>query len=59
VKRVTIEAGTTFGWGKYVGFEGLSIGIDHFGESAPAGVLQKKFGFVPEAVVEKINKHFV
>jgi transketolase len=59
VKRVTIEAGTTFGWGKYVGFEGLSIGIDHFGESAPAGVLQKKFGFVPEVVVEKINKHFV
>lgn len=58
VKRVSIEAASTYGWGKYVGFEGLSIGIDHFGESAPAGVLQKKFGFVPEAVVEKVNKHF-
>lgn len=58
IRRVSIEAATTYGWGKYVGFEGLSIGIDHFGESAPAPVLQKKFGFVPEAVVEKINKHF-
>jgi len=58
IKRVSIEAATTYGWGKYVGFEGLSIGIDHFGESAPAGVLQKKFGFVPETVVEKISKHF-
>ncbi|MBB6480683.1 transketolase [Spirochaeta isovalerica] len=57
-KRVSIEAATTYGWGKYVGFDGLAIGIDHFGESAPAGVLQKKFGFVPEAVVEKIKKHF-
>ena len=57
-KRVSIEAATTFGWGKYIGLEGLAIGIDHFGESAPASVLQKKFGFVPEAVVEKINKHF-
>jgi transketolase len=59
LKRVSIEAATTFGWGKYVGFDGLAIGIDHFGESAPAGVLQKKFGFVPEAVVEMINKHFI
>ena len=58
VKRVSIEAATTYGWGKYVGLEGLAIGLDHFGESAPASVLQKKFGFVPEAVVEKINKHF-
>jgi len=57
-KRVSIEAATTYGWGKYVGLEGLAIGIDHFGESAPASVLQKKFGFVPEAVVEKINSHF-
>ncbi len=57
-KRVSIEAATTYGWGKYVGLEGLSIGIDHFGESAPAAVLQKKFGFIPETVSEKITKHF-
>ncbi|MBI9097568.1 MAG: transketolase [Spirochaetaceae bacterium] len=57
-KRVSIEAATTYGWGKFVGFDGLAIGIDHFGESAPAGVLQKKFGFVPEAVVKKIKTHF-
>ena len=58
LKRVTLEAATTFGWGKYVGFQGLTIGIDHFGESAPAAVLEKKFGFVPESVVAKINAHF-
>jgi len=57
-KRVSIEAATTYGWGKYVGLEGLTIGLDHFGESAPASVLQKKFGFVPESVVEKIKKQF-
>lgn len=57
-KRVSIEAATTYGWGKYVGLEGLSIGLDHFGESAPASVLEKKFGFIPETVVEKIKKHF-
>lgn len=58
-KRVSIEAASTYGWGKYVGLEGLSIGLDHFGESAPANLLQKKFGFIPEAVVEKINRHFI
>ncbi len=57
-KRVSIEAATTYGWGKYVGLEGLSIGLDHYGESAPAAILQKKFGFDLESVVEKITKHF-
>jgi transketolase len=57
-KYVSIEAASTMGWGKYVGRCGLSIGIDHFGASAPYSVLAEKFGFTPEAVVEKIKAHF-
>jgi len=57
-KRVTIEAGTTFGWEKYAGTQGLTFGIDHFGESAPAKVLEEQFGFTPEKLVEKIKTHF-
>ena len=57
-KRVTVEAGTTFGWTKYAGDEGLTIGLDHFGASAPFTVLKEKFGFVPEAVAEKVAAHF-
>ena len=53
VPRIAIEAGVTDGWRKYVGLEGEVIGIDHFGESAPAGVLFKEFGFTVENVVAK------
>ncbi len=54
-KRVAIEAGTTFGWERYVGLDGLTIGIDHFGDSAPAGVLAEEYGFTPEAVAARIR----
>jgi transketolase len=57
-KRVSIEAGSTFGWRKFVGDEGLCIGIDHFGASAPYKVLADKFGFTPEKVFAKIKDHF-
>ena len=50
--RVAIEAGVTDFWRKYVGLEGGVVGIDSFGESAPAGVLFKHFGFTVEHVVE-------
>lgn len=53
VPRVAIEAGVTAMWHKYVGLEGAVIGIDTFGESAPAGVLFKHFGFTVENVVLK------
>jgi transketolase len=53
--RVSVEAGSTFGWGKYVS-QGWSFGLDHFGGSAPAGTLQKEFGFTPENLAEKIEK---
>jgi transketolase len=49
--RVSVEAGVTAGWREYVGDAGVSIGLNHFGASAAAGVLFKEFGFTPEAVV--------
>jgi transketolase len=54
-KRVVIEAGVTQAWYKYVGFEGKVIGLDRFGESAPAGLLFKEFGFTPENVVKTVE----
>ncbi len=51
--RVAIEAGVTDFWYKYVGLEGAVVGIDTFGESAPAPVLFKHFGFTVENVVAK------
>ncbi len=53
VPRVAIEAGVSAIWHKYVGLEGAVVGIDTFGESAPAGVLFKHFGFTVENVVAK------
>ena len=52
-KRISIEALSSFGWGKYVGFEGKSIGLDSFGASGPAKTLFEKFGFTVERVVEE------
>jgi transketolase len=52
---VSIEAASTFGWQRYTGRDGLNIGIDRFGASAPAGDLFAHFGFTPEAIVEKIT----
>jgi transketolase len=52
--KVSIEAGTTIGWERYVGPEGLSIGLDRFGASAPAEDLFRRFGFTAEAIVPRI-----
>ena len=52
--RVSIEAGTTFGWERYTGENGLNIGLDRFGASAPAGDLFKKFGFTADSIVPQI-----
>ena len=49
--RVSVEAGSTFGWERWVGSAGQSIGLDHFGASAPAEVLFEKFGFTVDRVV--------
>ncbi len=53
--RVAIEAGVTDFWRKYVGLEGAVVGIDRFGESAPASDLFKHFGFTPENVVKAVR----
>jgi len=50
-KRLAIEAGVTDGWYKYVGTKGKILGLNRFGESAPAGTLFKEFGFTVENVV--------
>jgi transketolase len=53
--RVAVEAGVTDGWRKYVGLEGAVVGIDRFGESAPAPELFKHFGFTPENVANAVR----
>ena len=53
--RIAVEAGSTDGWYKYVGLEGRVIGIDRFGESAPAGELFKYFGITADAVVQAVK----
>ncbi len=55
-KRVSVEAGSTMGWHKYVGSEGAVIGIDTFGASAPGNVCYEKFGFTVENVVATARK---
>ncbi len=52
-KRISIEAGSTMGWGKWTGNADNAIGIDHFGASAPASKLFSEFGFTVENIVSK------
>jgi transketolase len=54
-RRVSIEAGITLGWHKYVGDKGTAIGIDHFGASAPGNTLMEKFGITSKHVVEAVK----
>jgi transketolase len=56
ILRVSIEAGTTFGWERYTGLHGLRIGIDRFGASAPAGDLYEYFGLTADAVVRRVTE---
>ncbi len=51
----SLEAGVTFGWSDITGSDGLNIGFDRFGASAPAGVLAEQFGFTPDAVAAAIE----
>ncbi|MEO8666757.1 MAG: transketolase [Ignavibacteria bacterium] len=55
-KRISIEAGSTLGWLKYVTDEGDSIGINEFGKSAPMDPLMKENGFTVENVVARVKK---
>jgi transketolase len=54
--RVSIEAGSTFGWERYVGEQGTAIGIDHFGASAPGNVLYEKFGITAGKIADAATR---
>ncbi len=55
-RRVSIEAGVTAGWQALVGPDGLTIGIDRFGESAPASALAEHFGLTGEAIARRVRE---
>ena len=55
-KRISIEAGVTAGWYRWIGLDGIAIGVDHFGASAPWKIIYEKFGLTTEAVVEAAHK---
>jgi transketolase len=55
-RRLAVEAAATFGWERWVGARGEVVGIDRFGESAPAEDLAGHFGFTPEAVAERARR---
>ncbi len=50
--RMSIEAGATIGWSKYVGDRGIAYGLDHFGTSAPAAAIAQEYGFTPEHIAD-------
>jgi transketolase len=54
--RISIEAGSTLGWERYVGSGGTAIGVNHFGASAPGGVLYDKYGLTARRVVYEAMK---
>jgi transketolase len=54
--RVSIEAAAPFGWERYVGLEGVTIGVTEFGASAPGPVVMREFGFTPERVVQAAKR---
>ena len=53
--RVSIEAAASFGWERYVGRDGASVGVERFGASAPGPVAMREFGFTPEHVMATVR----
>jgi transketolase len=56
VKKMSIEAASPFGWERYVGTDGVTLGIDRFGASAPGDVLFEKFGFSPRDIARRAKE---
>ena len=54
ILRVSVEAGTTFGWERYTGLHGLRVGIDRFGVSAPAKDAYNYFGLTPDKIATRV-----
>lgn len=57
-RRVSIEAGSTLGWQRFTGMNGLNIGLDTYGASAPMEHLAEEYGFTPTKVAATISRHF-
>jgi transketolase len=57
-RRVSIEAGATLPWHRFVGLDGLAVGIDEFGLSGTSSSLYKHFGLTVDAILERIRSHF-
>jgi transketolase len=57
-QRISIEAGVTLGWQRFTGLDGLNIGVDTFGLSAPGDALAEYFGLTPAKVIERIQEYF-
>jgi transketolase len=57
-RRVAVEAASGFGWERYVGSQGLILGINHFGASGPYQVLAREYGFTAEGVCNNVQKFF-
>ena len=55
IPRVSIEAASTFGWERIVGSDGLAIGIDHFGASAPWKEIAENLGFVADSISRRVS----
>lgn len=55
IRRMSIEAGTSFGWHKYIGSNGLAISIDEFGASAPMKDLKEEFGFTVPKILKRMG----
>jgi len=56
-RRVTVEAGSTFGWERYAGSRGLMIGLNRFGDSAPYKKLAEVYGFTATAIAENVKAY--
>ncbi|MEE9583081.1 MAG: hypothetical protein V3W01_00280, partial [Dehalococcoidales bacterium] len=54
--RISIEAAVTLGWERYVGIEGIAIGIDRFGASAPGGVIYEQFGLTAQRMADEARR---
>jgi len=56
--RMSIEAAATFGWERWIGDRGYAYGIDHYGTSAPASAIAKKYGFTPDHIAQVAQEQF-
>lgn len=53
--RISIEAGVSFGWERWVGERGVMVSVERFGHSAPEKVIWEQFGFTPEAIAKRVR----